>query len=117
MKTSSNIFNNTTTVNIKPLSVNEAFKGRRFKTDKYDSFIKKMLLMLPKTMEFPDKSNVKLAIEFGFSSKNSDIDNCCKSFIDCLVKKYKVDDRYIMELHVFKTHVQKGNEYIKFKIY
>jgi Holliday junction resolvase RusA-like endonuclease len=66
---------------------------------------------------FVDKENIKLAIEFGFSSKLSDIDNCLKTFIDCLVKKYGVDDRYIIELHVFKAIVKKGEEYIKFKIY
>jgi len=105
------------TLQIKPLSVNEAFKGRRFKTDKYDSFIQNMHYLLPKTILIPDEKNIKLAIEFGFSSKASDIDNCCKSFIDCLVKKYKVDDRFIYELHVFKSIVKKGEEYIKFKIY
>ena len=104
-------------INIKPLSVNEAFKGRRFRTDKYDFFIKNMLLILPKTILIPDPANIKLAIEFGFSSKGSDIDNCCKSFIDCLVKKYSFDDRQIYELHVFKTIVKKGQEYIRFKIY
>lgn len=105
------------TINIKPLSVNEAFKGKRFRTEKYDLFIRKMLLLLPKSILIPDASNIKLAIEFGFSSKGSDIDNCCKSFIDCLVKKYCFDDRHIYELHVFKAIVKKGNEYIKFKIY
>ena len=104
-------------LNIKPLSINCAYKGRRFKTDKYDSFIHNCLLMLPKTMHIPDETSIKLAIEFGFSSKASDIDNCCKSFIDCLVKKYKVDDRYIYELHIFKSITKKGEEYIKFKIY
>jgi len=105
------------TLQIKPLSVNEAFKGRKFRTDKYDLFIKNCLLMLPSVITIPYKNNIKLAIEFGFSSKASDIDNCCKSFIDCLVKKYKVDDRFIYELHVFKAIVKKGDEYIKFKIY
>lgn len=105
------------TIQIKPLSVNEAFKGKKFRTDKYDVFIRNCLLQLPKTIEIEDEKNIKLAIEFGFSSKNSDIDNCCKSFIDCLVKKYKVDDRYIYELHVFKSIVEKGKEYIKFRIY
>jgi len=105
------------TIKIKPLSVNEAFKGRRFRTDKYDLFIRNMLLLLPKSITIPDALNIKLAIEFGFSSKGSDIDNCCKSFIDCLVKKYKVDDRYIYEMHVFKVIVPKAKEYIKFKIY
>lgn len=104
-------------INIKPLSVNEAFKGKRFRTEKYDLFIRKMLLLLPKSILIPDATNIKLAIEFGFSSKGSDIDNCCKSFIDCLVKKYSFDDRHIYELHIFKAIVKKGNEYIKFKIY
>jgi len=76
-----------------------------------------MLFLLPNNLKVPDPKNIKLAIEFGFSSKASDIDNCCKSFIDCLVKKYKVDDRYIYEMHVFKSIVKKGDEYIKFKVY
>lgn len=105
------------TILIKPLSVNEAFKGRRFRTDKYNTFIKNMLHLLPKIASIPNKECIKLAIEFGFSNRGSDIDNCCKSFIDCLVKKYGVDDRYIYEMHVFKSIVKKGEEYIKFKIY
>lgn len=105
------------TIKIKPLSVNECFKGKRYRTVKYDVFIRNMLFLLPINLKIPDETNIKLAIEFGFSSKASDIDNCCKSFIDCLVKKYKVDDRYIYEMHVFKSIVKKGDEYIKFKVY
>lgn len=105
------------TINIKPLSVNEAFNGCRTRSKKYDVFIKSMMFLLPKQIDYPDPLNIKLAIEFGFSSKGSDIDNCCKSFIDCLVKKYRVDDRHINELHVFKVIVPKEKEYIKFKIY
>lgn len=104
-------------IKIKPLSVNEAFNGQRTRSKKYDIFIKSMMLLLPKSVRFPNERNIKIAIEFGFSSKASDIDNCCKSFIDCLVKKYKVDDRNIYEMHVFKTIVKKGEEYIKFRIY
>lgn len=102
---------------IKPLSVNEAFQGKRFKTDKYNYFIQKIHFLLPKEIKISDEKNIKIAIEFGFSSKASDIDNCCKSFLDCLVKKYKVDDRNIYEMHVFKSIVKKGEEFIKFRIY
>lgn len=105
------------TLKIKPLSVNEAFQGKRFKTDKYNCFIQKMHFLLPMSILIPDEKNIKLAIEFGFSSKASDIDNCLKTFIDCLVKKYSFDDRQIYELHVFKTIVKKGDEFIKFKVY
>ena len=104
-------------IQIKPMSINAAFKGRKFRTKEYDIFIIKCLRLLPKEIEIPDKGNIKLAVEFGFSNKASDIDNCLKTFIDCLVKKYKVDDRFIYELHVFKAIVKKDEEYIKFKIY
>lgn len=105
------------TIKIKPLSVNRAWKGKRYKTEEYDRYIKSVLLLLPNKMIFPDPKNIKLAIEFGFSSKASDCSNPIKLFEDCLVKKYGVDDRYINELHVFKAIVKKGSEYIKFKIY
>lgn len=102
---------------IKPMSINNAFKGRKFRTEEYNIFIIKCLRLLPDKIEIPDKTNIKLALEFGFSSKASDIDNCVKTFIDCLVKKYQVDDRFIYELHTFKTIVKKGDEFIRFKIY
>jgi Holliday junction resolvase RusA-like endonuclease len=104
-------------LHIKPMSINAAFKGRKFRTEEYNIFIIKCLRLLPDKIEIPDKTNIKLALEFGFSSKASDIDNCVKTFIDCLVKKYKVDDRFIYELHTFKTIVKKGEEFIRFKIY
>ena len=102
---------------IKPMSINSAFKGRKFRTQEYDIFIIKCLRLLPDKIEIPNKDHIKLALEFGFSSRASDIDNCVKTFIDCLVKKYKVDDRFIYELHTFKTIVKKGEEFIRFKIY
>jgi len=102
---------------IKPLSVNKAWKGKRYKTDEYNRYIKDILLLLPSKIEVPDVNNIKLAIEWGFSTRSSDCSNPIKLFEDCLVKKYGFDDRYIYELHVFKSIVKKGEEYIKFKIY
>jgi Holliday junction resolvase RusA-like endonuclease len=101
-------------INIKPLSINQAFQGRRFKTDKYDKYIKDVLIQLPKLSY--TKDNITLIIEFGYSSKLSDLDNCLKPFIDCLTKKYNIDDRYINKIIATKEIVKKGNEYIKFKI-
>jgi len=100
---------------IKALSVNQAFKGRRFKTDKYKDFERKMLLILP-NINTDLTGCLKVKIEYGFSSKLSDIDNPCKTFLDCLVKKYGFDDRQIYELKQKKTIVKKGEEFIKFKI-
>lgn len=103
-------------LNIKALSVNKAFQGRRFKTPEYNKFIANMMLLLPKLYDVPTK-DIRLKIEFGYSSKLSDIDNGLKTFLDCLVKKYGFDDRYIIELNVTKTIVNKGKEHIKFSFY
>ena len=101
-------------LDIKPLSVNEAWKGRRFKTPKYNKYIKDMLLILP-PLTVPD-SELTLEVTFGLSSRSADIDNPLKCFIDCLQKKYNFDDKMIFKLIVEKEIVKKGNEYILFNI-
>jgi Holliday junction resolvase RusA-like endonuclease len=83
---------------------------------KYDDYIKKMLILLPEVDVIPE-SNIRLKIEFGFSSAASDIDNGLKCFIDCLQHKYEFNDKNIVELFVTKTKVTKGFEYIIFNFY
>lgn len=102
-------------LNIKPLSVNKAFQGRRFKTNDYKMFENAMLLMLPK-LDVNLKGNLRIELKYGFSNKLSDIDNPCKLVLDCLVKKYGFDDRQIFQLYQEKEIVKKGNEYIEFSI-
>ncbi len=75
-----------------------------------------MMQLLPELDIVPEK-NIKLKIEFGFSSAASDIDNGLKCFIDCLQKKYEFNDKNIIELFVTKTKVLKGFEYIIFTFY
>lgn len=101
-------------ISVKPLSVNQAWKGRRFKTDDYKKYERVLLLLLPK-LDIPE-GDLKLSIKFGFSSKGSDLDNPVKLFQDCLQKKYKFNDSRIYELNIKKEIVKKGQEYIKFKI-
>lgn len=98
-------------IDIKPLSVNEAWKGRRFKTDKYKSYERTMLMLLPKHFK---KDWTKLHIKIGVISLY-DIDNCLKPLIDVLQKKYGFNDRYITKLTVEKEVVKKGKEYIYIK--
>lgn len=101
-------------IDIKPLSVNEAYQGKRFKTPKHKSYGKELMYKLPK-IKLPEPP-YKMTIEYGFSTKLADIDNPNKPFLDFLCKKYKFDDRDIYELHLFKKIVPKGKEYIKFTI-
>lgn len=52
-------------IDINPLSVNDAWQGRRYKTDEYKRYERAMLYMLPK-MELPEPP-YKIVYEFGFS--------------------------------------------------
>ena len=97
---------------IKPLSINEAFKGRRFKTQDCKIYEKEIWYLLPK-LKVP-KGKLKLEITAGFSNKNADIDNIAKIFIDCLQKKYSFNDKEIYELNLKKEITKKGKEFIKF---
>jgi Holliday junction resolvase RusA-like endonuclease len=101
-------------LNIKPLSVNEVWQGKRFKTKKYSVYEKEMLLLL-KPFTLPS-SPLTISIEFGFSNVASDIDNPLKPFLDILQKKYLFNDKDIFELIVTKKKVNKNSEYIAFKI-
>lgn len=101
-------------LDIKPLSVNEAWKGRRFKTDKYKKYQYDLLFILPK-MEVP-KGFLHLSLEFGFSNSASDFDNPVKCFVDCLQKKYRFNDKMIKRCTIDVKKTKKGSEYIKFKL-
>ena len=101
-------------VNIKPLSINEAFQGRRFKTKAYKKYERDMLKILPK-LTVPE-GELSLKLEFGLSARSADIDNPIKCFVDCLQKAYGFDDKMIYKLQVEKVIVKRGKEYIDFTI-
>ena len=102
---------------IKPLSVNEAWQGKRYKTKDYQSYEKEVLFRLPslpKSFTLPEM--IKLSFTFGFSNKSADIDNPVKPMMDILQKKYGFNDAQVYELQVQKKIVPKGEEYICFTI-
>jgi Holliday junction resolvase RusA-like endonuclease len=101
-------------LDIKPLSVNQAFKGKKFKTPEYTKYEKKVLYMLPKVnIPLPP---YEIHFVFGFSSKASDLSNPTKLIEDILCKKYKFDDRHVSRIVLDKAIVPKGKEFIKIKI-
>ena len=101
-------------INIKPLSVNEAWQGRRFKTPKYKKYHKEVFALLkPMTL---NKAPYSIKITFGFSNVLSDIDNPLKPFLDILQAKYNINDRDIYLLIVKKEVVKKGFDFIEFEI-
>lgn len=59
---------------------------------------------------------LSLFLRFGLSSKNSDIDNPVKLFVDILQKNHQFNDRHIYKLTVEKVDVKKGEEFIEYEI-
>jgi hypothetical protein len=100
---------------IKPLSVNDAWKGKRFKTDEYNAFALHFNLLLPNKMEIPD-GFLQIYIKWGFSSLGSDWDNPIKPMQDIISKKYGFNDNKIKRAVVDVEMVKKGREFIEFEI-
>jgi Holliday junction resolvase RusA-like endonuclease len=101
-------------IKIKPLSVNDSWQGKRFKTPEYKAYEVEMLYKLPPLNIKADFLHI--SIEFGFSSSRSDIDNPVKPLLDIFQKKYGFNDSSIYLLSIKKNKVEKGNEYINFEI-
>lgn len=102
-------------LDIKPLSVNEAWQGKRFKTSKYAAYRKELVLRLPPIENFPEPP-YSVYYEFGLSNPKSDFDNPIKPFQDALQERYGFDDKHIVDARVKKIIVPKGKEYIRFSI-
>lgn len=102
-------------VNVKPLSVNEAYQGRKFKTKAKNQYDRDVSILLPR-IEVP-KDNIEVHYRFGVSNHGSDCDNLIKAFQDCLSTNYGFNDNKIMKIIAEKVYVSKGNEYIEFDIY
>jgi Holliday junction resolvase RusA-like endonuclease len=101
-------------IQIKPLSVNKAWKGRRYKTDDYKQCEHDVMWLLPK-IKIPEPP-FEIRFKFGFSSKSSDWDNPVKPLQDILSKKYGFDDKLIRRAVVDIEMVNKGQEYAEFDI-
>ena len=101
-------------ISAKPISVNDCWKGRRYKTKEYKRYERTMLMLLPK-ISIPE-GKLNLVLNFGFSSKGSDLDNPVKPFIDILQKKYGFNDNQIYRAEITKEIVKKGDEYVSFNV-
>ena len=99
--------------NIKPLSVNECWQGKRFKTNAYKHYELELMYKLPK-LKLPEPP-FEIYFEFGFSNILCDWDNPVKPLQDILQKKYGFNDKDIVKAIVKKVKVKKGEEYFKVK--
>ena len=83
-------------IDIKPLSVNEVWQGRRFKSKAYKNYEETLLWILPKNLK-PISGPVEIRFKFYMkNNKMSDWDNPIKPLQDVLVKSGIItEDRYI----------------------
>lgn len=100
---------------IKPLSTNKLFQGRRFRTPEYDSY---EIEIKNKLGGWRPQLYLKMTfiITVGLSSKNADLDNCIKGFVDILQKYLGFNDSKIYRIEAQKEIVPKGFEYIEVDI-
>lgn len=101
-------------LNIKPLSVNGSYRGRKYSTPELSKYKLDLSRILP-ILKVPE-GKLSVVYIFGVSSKAADGDNLIKSFQDSMAEKYGFDDRRIYDWRVMKVDVPKGKEYIKFHI-
>ena len=102
-------------IDIKPLSINKAFQGRRFKTRDCKDFETEVLFLLK---NYKKRHEGWVWINYGWHIKNfklSDEANFIKVFQDCLVKAGIIEDDRFIKGHTSEKF-QSEEEYITFKI-
>lgn len=100
---------------VKPLSANDCFQGRKRRTYSYNKYRKVLLEELPSNVKIPRTGELKLRMNVYYSRRNSDTDNCVKPFVDILAEKYGFNDSRIYHIDIQKIIVPKGEEGILFK--
>jgi Holliday junction resolvase RusA-like endonuclease len=102
-------------IQTKPLSVNLAYKGKKFITQRHKDYKQFILLSLPNE-KLEITPPFKINYHFGFSTTSADVDNPVKILQDIISEKYEFNDRHIWEINIKKHIVPKGKEYIEFEI-
>lgn len=99
---------------LKALSLNSAYRGRRFITPELKAY-KTAVVNLSPRLKIPE-GRLQACYMFGVSSKQSDVDNLIKCFQDALSEKYGFNDKLIYKIIVEKQDVKKGAEFVGFSI-
>lgn len=98
----------TLTLHVKPLSVNDATRGRHFPTAAKKEYETRLRLSLPK-VAVVGRPYYRVAYDFHLKNFHlTDYDNCIKVTQDCLVKRGIItDDRLIVDARIRKFPAEK----------
>lgn len=102
------------TFNFKPISVNEAYIGRRFDSQKKKEFMEKMKKDLLNT-EIDCKPPYCLWWRF-YVTAASDLDNLIKVATDCVFKHFWINDNLVYKIVAEKCIAKRGKEYFQLEI-
>lgn len=102
-------------LDIKPLSVNSCWQGKRFLNKQGKNYIETCLWKMPKGRIIKGICEVWIRVYLKKRWLAMDIDNVEKLLLDCLVKKKIIeDDRFITDLHIKKR--QADRDWIEIEI-
>jgi Holliday junction resolvase RusA-like endonuclease len=107
-------------IQIKPLSTNKAWMGRKFKSDDYIDFELELSVKLKKFKDYKmDLDKTELEVSYTFYLKNyalTDVGNLEKQLTDVLVaNQFIKDDRYIKRL-ILQKERSEGDDFIEIQI-
>lgn len=100
----------------KPMSVNTAWQGKRYKSPSYKAYCKEVPLYLPKHITIP-RGEMIICFDFYFSSRRSDYDNPIKPLQDIICNAYGLEDNNFYHAMQRKYIVPKGEERAEFRIH
>ena len=89
-------------IQIKPLTVNQAWKGRRFKTPSYKKYTEDIGWLVKGKGNITGRFKMTIKAHLKHYA-TTDCDNIVKCLADSLVASQTIpDDRFMDELHVYK---------------
>lgn len=103
---------------IQPLSQNQAWAGKRWKSQDYKTYEAALQIYFHKFTlpKLKKKERFYLYLEFG-ATYRQDCSNGIKLFEDCLCKFLGVDDRDVMAIFTRKIITKKVDSFIRFNIF
>lgn len=106
--------NNMIHVPIRPLSINEGYTGKRWKTATHRAWHHSVLFLLPKHYPLPEPP-LKIFLTFGITDR-FDWDNGIKFICDVIAEKYKFNDKIIRSAAIETEPVLRGEEFFEFSL-
>ena len=106
------------TLNLKPVSTNKIWQGKRWMSKEGAQFKKDCITLLrAKQVKLKPLEQGDMSIHFRFGlSRDMDTSNCIKLVEDCIALALGVDDIRFRGMTATKERVEKGHEFIAVEI-